>query len=269
MSFGDLITLPYQYEFRNYLAGSGTEVIIETVDGLLDLPDVEHTIFDREDAHGAFMGVSRLKRRVLDVDFFILGSALDIEDKIDKFSRAFNFTAESHPFVFSRRSMPDRFINCRVDKRQIPSEYSTANGLVEGSLQLVAPDPRIYSVMEREVTFTIPAGVSSGQAVVQNHGNFESAPTVTIQGEADSPRISNSADPDRQTAFNLDTAAGSTMEINSKTRTIMHNGGEITHLLVTGSDFIKIKPGDNTITVNRTGTVGTATVTVRFRDVWV
>lgn len=269
MSAGDLITKAYHYEFRELLMGSGTPFIVEKVEGLFDLPALEHNDFVRNDSHGSFLGRSIMRPREIDMEFYITGTRRDgVEARRRQVIRTFIPTDEDHKFVFSRPGESVKFVWARVDRRSIPSTYELASGVGEGAVVLLAADPRIYSLDLKSRQFTVADGASSGQAIVINEGDYYTPPVIRLQGQMTNPVITNSVDA-RVISWVDSSGPGDTYEVNTKTRRITKNGVDISNTITEDGDYFKLQPDSNTIVVNRTGTVGTVTVTVEHRDAWV
>lgn len=284
---GALVTQDYQYEFRNLLFGSGTDIMTESVDGILGLPSTIMENFDRQAEHGAFPGPLRMGTRVMPFNVHVLnGRRADIESVLDHVKKAFRPPALRHttveePLVFKRPGQVKQRMLVRCEKRDFASKAAVASGHAAGSVQLVATDPIIYSNDARSRALTLAAGVSAAASVrCYNAGDHEDGvdPTIEISGPARNPRVQRLGDGDPIFAIDTDIAVNERLVVDMKTwaaYVINHTTGaylrDVFGSIRTDSKWFTLLPGDNTIVFSRANTALTGsptTLTVRWRDGW-
>jgi hypothetical protein len=279
MAAGDLITGATQYEFDAVLMGSGTNYIMESMEGLDDMPELRADDSDRMDDHGSIAGLDLLPARTITATLDVYDSAghAAIMARYRTLARAMAPSRIELPLVFQRPGEVKKQVFVRPRRRSLPSTYDVAHGLAKGSLAWYAPDPRIYSLIEHSQVITIAAGATSASASISNVGDFRSAPRFTIAGTGTNPRIAVSAQtPNRDgthyngrtTAIDYAMGAGDTFAVSSRLKTITLNGAQAYSKKRTDSQWFELMPGTQTITVSRTGTTGTQTYTVYWYDAW-
>lgn len=268
MVAGDLLTRPYQYEFRTLLFGSGTDFITEKVSGLHGMPGVTDSDINRSADHGAFPGVLLMNKRTLAFDMKIVGEAGEaIERKLAIARETFQVPRVRYgrvmdPFVFWRPGEPKKVLYVRCTKRDFPSDYETARGLSSGSVELVAPDPVIQSVVVHHEEATIGAAVLNANLVCTMNGDFRDGarPIVTITGPWNNPRILNTEDDSRTLRLDLSLAAVDALRLTYATRKIEVrrglNGAWVDGYIYRRSDnqWWTLLPGVNHITATRAST---------------
>ncbi len=151
MAAGDLVTANEHYEFNGLLFGSNTSFITTKVDGLIGMPSTDSNDIDKLLEHGSIPGLLRIQKRTVAIDLSILGIPFgSIETNLTLAASAFQTPALRNsrvlaPFVFKRPGQVKKQIFARCDRRDFSSTYEVAHGHAVGSVQLVAPDPVIYS----------------------------------------------------------------------------------------------------------------------------
>jgi phage-related protein len=273
IAVGDLVVANYQYVYQGVLLGSGTNYRTEKVEGLLSMPDLEVFDSDRNDDHGAYVGRSLLRPRIVQMDVAVLMETLatmtDMETALRTLSTALNplpgrTTAQ---LVFQRPGTGKRYVNARCTRRSFPSTYEVPHGLARGAIEFKCADPRIYSLTETSVAIVL-TGVSSNSGTVTNGGDFPHRPVLEILGPAVNPRISNAQDGNKSIKVDITLSAAETLIIDTFNRTVTLAGANRYDVVRNDNQWWELKPGANTITMNRTGTTGNATLTVKERDTW-
>lgn len=278
---GDLVVLPYQYEFRGWLGGSGTAFVVEKVEGLLSSPPVDDFDLPLME-HGSTPGVIRQQKRTIAFDLKVVGSrGFDIESKLAEVRRVFQLprfrnTRKMYQLVFSRPGQPKRFVWCRCTNRDFTSEYATARGLAGGSVEVQAPDPTIYTVEEFSQDVVIASGnVSQDETLVMGGDYAEGVrPILHFYGPMRNPLVMNSADDGRTVRLALDIPAGDELVIDRQHRCWAKSASE--EDWTQRPDFVRndnqwwnLLPGDNLITIDRSGTGlidDDGTLTISWRD---
>lgn len=275
---GDLINSDYQYEFRGLLFGAGTDYITTAVNGLLSAPDAVNRDTDSMNGHGAVPGILTGNKRTVEFDLSIIGgSGLDIEQKLNAAQEAFQlprrrYSREMEPLIFRRPGQPAKVIYVRCERREFESNYNVAHGLAEGSVQLVAPDPIIYSLEEHTAVIELAPGDTNGQIEVYQFGNLvDGAPcTLEIQGPATNPIVGNVTDDNRQVKTTVVLTAANTLVVDQKTLDSTLDGADAFGSVRNDSQYWQLLPKKNVITFSRAGgnTAATARLTIRWRDAW-
>lgn len=277
MAAGDLITADYQYEFRNLLFGAQTDLITERVTGLLAM-GARDTDQDRQNDHGSFPGMMVMGKRIIQFDMKVTGSpGTDIEGRLALVRSVFQVPRKRYarvlePFVFQRPGLGKRVLYVRCTKRDFVSEYSTARGVASGSVELVAPDPLIYSLAVHQEALTIASGATTTSEVLVNTGDFVDGflPKFTITGPATNPRVGNAQDDNRQVRTSMVLGATDTLVIDTKTKVVTVNGVRQFGVIRNDNQWWALLPGNNTVSYSRdAGNTGaSSTCTVTWQDVW-
>lgn len=275
---GDLIYADYQYEFRALLFGSGTDYLTEKVTGLLSSAPARNFDTDKQADHGAKPGLVLYGKRVIDFDVHILGTAGDdIETKLQAAQKAFQLprrrTARTpSEFVYKRPGQPKKLIYARCERRDFTSDYSTAHGHASGSVELVAPDPLIYSLVLNELTLALPAGTATDQIEIYMSGDCEdgAAPEIEITGPATNPTVTNATDDNRALKVTGAITGVQTFIFNEKKMTATLDGADAGSMIANDSQFFTLLPGWNTIVYARSAAnMGAQSVMkIRWRDTW-
>ena len=277
MAAGDLITADYQYEFRNFLFGSGTAYIVTEVDGILGTSDTDTSDVELETDHGSLPGLVVLRKRIITIEMSLDAAAgSDIETRLNTLAATFQTPRKRNSRVLDqfvwRRNGVKKFVWARCTKRDIKSDYDTARGKPDPRIQLEAPDPIIYGITLKTQNIVVASGATSNSGAVTNSGDFLDGyfPKITINGPATNPRIANAADGNRQLKITNVLTAGQSIVVDFATKSVKKNGVEDMSLLANDSQWFAIVPGSNTLTVNRdAGNTGaSSTVTVEWRDTY-
>jgi len=116
-------------------------------------------------------------------------------------------------------------------------------------------------------TFDISATVG-GTVVVNNAGDTESFPTITLRGALESPTITNQTTGKSLTLSGLGLLTGETVVIDMKARTIKKGDGNAISFKTATSQFWGLQPGNNTIVFTDTDFSETASATISHRSAW-
>lgn len=271
MAAGDLIVQNYQVEFNNWLGGAATEYIIERVEGFFGMGDIEPNDNAAGKTRGEYLGPGTEAGKTITFDVIATADYQeDMEAKMDFLGSVFAFTNGTIPLITMRPGKVKRFISAQARRNSFDSDYSMAHGTARGSVEFRCPDPRWYSLAEAQTTMVIPAGQASTAAVIYSDGLSES-PSVRLEldGPCTNPRISNGNDSNRQMKFDLVMGAGDTLVVDVKQRTVLLNGVDVYKAVVRrDNQWWVLRPGNNPITYNRTGTTGSSVLDVFTRDAW-
>lgn len=123
---------------------------------------------------------------------------------------------------------------------------------LEFEVQLLAPDWRKYGT----------APLSDSVSPVSNGGTVRSTPVVVVTGASTNPRVTNASDDGKFVEVTTTLAGGQTLTVDCSTGTATHSvDGNVDHLIVPGSRFFDLVPGNNTITLT-----GGGSFVVNYRD---
>lgn len=272
MADGDKVVIDGQYEFRGFLFGANTGIIVETMEGLLSSPVVEPT--DQPKAgDGMTMGRDRIAGKSWTGTLRPTGSAgAGIEAVLMAMEDAFQTTDTEYPFTFKRPGRVKRRIYCRCRRRDIPTSYDLAHGLGLATVEFFATDPRIYSHAEQMDDMVIATGQTQNSFDVYMNGNFERGtwPIIEIDGPANDLVIANSRDGNKQVQLDYNLVAGQTMTIDMGAKEVSVGGVSIYNsgIILPGTEWFRLLRGVNPITVIRQNSGADSNVRVRWRDAY-
>lgn len=168
---------------------------------------------------------------------------------------------------------------------KVKEQYPTLCDVIF-SANLVAPDPRKYSVGQHMVPgylaasmgggsmvvpFTVPfslaSGVPPGTIAVTNAGTFETRPVVTVNGPVAAPTITNETYGMTVSFSQVTLNAGDTLTVDFDARTGAYNGSYRTADL--SSAWWVMQPGVNTIGVGGSSIGSGASFSVNWSDAYI
>jgi hypothetical protein len=271
----------YGYEFNGLNFGAGTAIVVEKMEGLLGSSSVRGNDIELTNDHGAAPGTTLLNKRTIAFDLHALGTAGEVEDMLVEFGRVFQLPPRRSPrllipLCFWRPGQPKKCVFARTNKRDFDSVYNVAHGKASGSVELVAPDPLIYSLDLHQTIYTLGAGVTTGTFPnIQNDGNHVDGTGALFQvlGPAVDPIFTNVDDDGRAMRFDVNIPAGGGIRFDLAAKSAeVFNGSEWVPdygIVRNDSEWFKIMPGDNEIVYTRSGTAATGSqVNVWHRDAW-
>ena len=272
---GELITEPYQIEWRGHLwGGTTTDTALTDLAGWLDKPGLRGSNADRPGRHGAYPGLKRAETRTVEAELTVMVDDPDmsilrfIEDAC-----AYTEDPVEEDLVIWAGTTEPQLVRARLEKVAIPTDHDWSVGHHRVRMQWVATDPRRYSWWSETspvlgmpggatsgvvfpITFpiTFGTGISSGSLTVWNGGNATTWPTFTLTGTLVSPEIVR-VDTGQRLRFNsgFTLADGQTMTIDTDARTVVVDGvsrrSELTY-----ADWFGIPPKqDVVIALNSAG----------------
>lgn len=251
-----------------------------TTDGW-DSPDVRTTVTAREADHGSWMAPVYLAERVITLAGKIMAPDMpSVDTAIAQLKAAAGLT-DTVLTVFE--STPRQATVRRSGK---PLMQRLNDVVVDWSVQVTAPDPRLYATTESAATLGLPsvsggltlpvtfpiefdATVIPGDAAVVNEGSLDARPTIRIDGPVSQPLVVVTG-PDG-TAVSLlyggDIAAGDWLELDTDAHTAYYNGAASRRALVSG-DWPTLPPGQSTVSFRAGAYSPTATCTITYRSAW-
>lgn len=245
--------------------------------------------------HGGIPGSSFESPRTVDLDMMVEAStASELVTRLDALFAAFqpSITAEL-PLVFGLPGQSNRRIVCRPragDSELDPSDWASKSE--EVALRLEASDPAIYADSESTLELTpyassgglsypvtypkvYPGGGSGGGSVAANAGDWETWPTITIDGPSTGTMNLVSVE-NVTTGLTLALtanggvamSAGQQLIIEMHPRSIAFSTGASRYGKHSG-DFWPLQPGNNELRFRATGTTTAAKATVAWRSAWI
>lgn len=276
MAAGDLVVQENQIELwrsdtDRLLLGPTTSYHILTFQGV-DVPGIRSSDSASPFSHGSFGGRELLSVRAIEASLLLQATTQaalrTLETDLGKAFRPLG-ESEADPIVTFR--LPgDTRKRVTGRPRRAAWAYRAGEGIniTRAEIAVVCLDPRIYDHMEETTTITIASGSSSQSGTPNNGGNFPAPPILSIVGPALNPRIANAQDGNRSIKVDYNVLATDTLDIDVLKRTVKLNGTDRFDLVRTDNQWWEIQPGANTITFSRTGTTGSAVLTLKHRDTW-
>lgn len=261
---------------------------VEQDDGVLYLlektsgwgsPAVDRTVEQKEWGHGAWAGVGYLAARPLVLEGTVIAPEAQLRAAIDRLIDA----ASLEDTRFQVDEDVSRYCTVRRNDEVLVDHLNKQ--AARWSVQMLAPDPRKYSVAESSAVLGLPtvtgglvlpatapltigATVVTGRAQLLNAGNIDAGLTVRIDGPVSQPRFSLTTEASSQTLrFNLDLATGQWLEIDTARRTAYLNGTSSRRGLATG-DWPLLPPGASELNFAAALYDPDALLTVTYRSAW-
>lgn len=278
MAEGDLIVRDGQYEFNGVLlndkATENDTIRVVGTSGLFDLPDMKVTDSELQDDHGGQVGRDLLTMRRIIMDLAIVATTkANLYTKVREVAAAFQPQSVLLSLIFQRAGIGKMWIPVRP--RRLSGFDTSArmdHGYAEGSVMLLAPDPRKLNHAQSSQAIVIAASGTNNSGTVNMNGNFKGGakPILEIAGPTTNPRITNAADGGRAIRIDMVIPSGQTLIVNAHDRTVTMGGVDYSASVRTDNQWWNLMPGGNLITFTRTNTpVNTSTLTVKWWDSFV
>lgn len=270
MAAGDLIWRAGQAELRGLLLGPGTPYVTDGWSGL-GLPPVRAGDEEREGADGSTGGFDTYSHRSIAATVAIM--AADRDELIvarDALAAAMARTRSPRatvPFAV-RLGAGVRVLQVRPRRLELPWEgWTPTDGLtVGGAFEVVALDPFAYALTPTVATAVIADDASSATVEAANLGTARSLPTVTFDGPATDPQLTNL---DTGDAIRTDVTLGPSdqLTVDVAAGTMDLNGQPV---WVGAADYLPatIEPGVQQLSYSRTGGGISSTATIAWSDAW-
>jgi len=284
LAVGDLITgvsasFGAQYEWAGVLFGTGTKWLVESMDGLDSQPDMVTDDAQRNDDHGGIVGIDLLSPRTITMGADYLGdNHADVMAAYRTLARVMRPLNALYPFAFQRPNEVKKQCFVRPRQRSLPSDSDVAMGLSRGTLAWLAPDPRIYSLIEHHAQIVLGVGVATASTVINNAGDFHGWPRFVVSGQGTNPRIEvTTQTPDlldgtnwnnQTTAIDVPLGVGDVLAVDARFKTVTLNGVLAYTLKRDDSQWWQVMPGNNTVVFSRTNTVSVQTLDIYWYDYW-
>lgn len=279
----------YEGSYNGLNFGGSNRVGVRQVQGWEDLPDIRNgdTAYPR--SAGSLAGLDLPGERTISLDLDVMAPAgLTISQQLDVIKAAFMTSQDVLlPLTLQLPGQVARLSNCRVRKRSTPINVSYELGLAQLAVQLVAPDPRIYSAAVHSLTTTLPTpasgmtfpatfsltfgGTVGGGGVLScaNAGNYPTQGIATITGPCISPRVQNS-NTNEVVALNLTLGASDVVVIDFAAHTVILNGNGYRYSAVTQGDWFSLAANMTTTVAFYSSDPSPTGATMEFKwsDAW-
>lgn len=259
--------------------------IIQGIEGLFGGVSPKYIAHELPHKHGTLAYPSYLQERTITLTGFILGvSEGDTNTKVAYLARACTILAATVPFKFTVPGMPP--LVCWVKTKDAPEIKVLHAGIASFNIQLVAPDPFIYSQeLHREVAYwaggstgggvtiptAVPLSIAGAQPIfeqVTNAGTIDAMPIIDIYGYVVDPTIINSTT-GKSFRINETLVKGNYMRINTAFRLVRFNGTANRYWTLKGT-FFSLQPGDNLIKFKAwTASGAESRMEVTWRDTYI
>ena len=290
MANGDLVTGPYEFEFRDTKLGGRTE--FAWIDSnLANLPDVTTSDLDLIRRHGELGGSDFHSGRTIDLSFEL---SADIgRDGFIEVVRRFRETFVSgtstsrlymsNPAVAAGEKV---FIEAVPRAIDLPTDLQFYEGLKVATVRLRAHDPRFYAVDEGRATgIETPTSIgnrpwvtewprewgttfTSGSFLAVNRGNIDAPMSFRIDGPCIDPVILN-VDTGEYLRMSASIVAGQTIEFDmtGTAPVALIAGANGYHRVSSLSTWLTLAPGSNVFKFSSLD--GNGTLSAEWRSTWV
>lgn len=236
----------------------GCEWHVANLVGWDDTPDTVSTTTQRVGDHGATIGPQVYGPRKLTLDGWIVGRSLaDRAEALRRLHRSAPVDALTVLAVTDPTDPPTRFVQARVDGTIKAARLGENCHAIQ--IPLIAPDPRKYGLnpdaynialpsyaggvdLPNDLPFALPVRTSGGSAIVTNIGDMDGPWIARITGPAPAPTLT-AVDLGRYMTVDIDLGAGETLDLDSRTKTVVLNGtASRAGLIVRGSTWFELPP---------------------------
>jgi hypothetical protein len=257
MAVGDLITVPYQFEYNNLLIGHGTSYDVLEVNGLLGYD----TRTDTANAFGRHGG-SGGRHYAQFKNWNIKGTFLATTDADFQLKRQ-NLLAAYAPIVDPNSAINLAFMipgagtlicvtKCRCVGVNLPMQRDFALKHADYNIRMESIDPVIYNRVLNSQTFTMP----SDTRTINNIGNAPANWIGTLTGACTNPIITNNETGQVISFFNMTLSASDVLIFDSSDSTVKLNGTPSSGSLTTGFSWWYYNPGGTSTSFTASGVSG-------------
>lgn len=285
MAVGDTVTQDWDIEFGGLAIGDTTAYAVALIEGLADAPAVRSGDQTQMRTIGLSPG-----------DDFAAGRTITVSLEIDHVNNSGAFTALANalrpgpaeqPLVMQIPEVAGGAkirVGARFRRRSAPINLEWLYDLPVVVVEFDCTDPRIYADtptilsgltlaaatggLTWPLTWPLDWGTfSSGAFTATNSGGEPTGLTFTFSGPLTTPRVENITQ-SRTIEFDLALAAGDTLVVDTRARTVLLNGtaSRSGSLTATSSWFLL---GSGTETLRFAAAAGTGTLTAEWRSAWI
>ena len=276
----------YSFAFNGFVfGGAGNGVQILSIEGLEDLPKLRVQDDNRGYADGMFTGRDFYSNRTLTFTVQILASETNsMVQNLEYLQTALQPQQTGTGILqFQLPNADLQRVNARVRRRSIKIDPDFTYGKAVGMYEFFCPDPLIYDDTLQTVdisqsssavgrtynrTYNMSFGGGSASNLVINSGWATTYPTITINGPVINPQISN-ATTGNFLLINYSLQTSDIMVIDTNLRTVTLNGVNRRSLLDNTSSWFAASPGTTILNFRGTGTSGSTTCVVSWRNAYI
>jgi hypothetical protein len=266
MALGDLVTLPYQYEFNNFAFGSGTDYDIYKINGLLGY-SMRSDSNDRFGRHGG--SGARMYANMKNTSFEMRIRATSSTDYVTKRN---SIATAMQPIVDPKDAL---YLVYRLDSnlttkiitkcrpRVVDLDLDRAAALMYPNVKLGFEhlDPIQYGLTLNSQTFAMPSATNT----INNSGNSITNWLLSMVGPATNPIITNNTTGQVISFTGLILNGTQVLTLDSSESTAKVNGESVDIYLTSGFSWWGLPVGGTSITVSAT-TATTASCTLTWRN---
>jgi hypothetical protein len=241
----------YQFAFNGFLFGAGTPYVVETVDGLADLPAIRVQDDNRGYIDGSWSGRDFLDSRTVTFDLIITGDGSHNAQYYYKQLQS-NLTYQQYGnypstitssayqlglfqfYLTSATGLQRMYGRVRAIKTPVDPEFSY--GYITTQVEFYFPDPRYY-----DNTSTVSSGTSVG---ITNNGWATSCPTIYI---ATPPSATFNITDGTNVMYFSNVNTSQTITIDLLARTIYQNSTYARQILAPSSQWLSVS-GNSSVT---------------------
>jgi hypothetical protein len=266
MALGDLVTLPYQFEYNNFAFGAGTDYDIYKIGGLLgfSMRSDSNDRFGRHGGSGARMYAS-MKNTSFEMRIRATSSA-------DYFTKRNNIATAMQPIVDPKDAL---YLVYRLDSnlttkiitrcrpRVFDPDLDRDAALMYPNLKLGFEhlDPIQYGLTLNLQTFTMPSATHN----IVNGGNSLTNWVLSLVGPATNPVITNNTTGQTITFDGLILNGTQVLTLDSSDSTAKVNGESVDIYITSGFSWWGLPVGTTSISVSAS-TATTASCTLAWRN---
>lgn len=283
------LTQLYEFSFAGLnFGGGGSPYQILSVDGLEGLPAIRNQDDNRGYADGMFSGNDFLSGRTISIILNIFGSgATSAQENFNTFQR----------YILPQRSgttnlyfkLPDspvseQFVKARVRGLQSTIDPNYTYGYIVAQVTFFCPDPNIYNsntqtavfiysvdqgrAYDRTYDLDYGGGTSYKTTTVNNIGWATTYPLIDLKGPIINPELGNLTE-NKQLNFTTTLISTDHLIVDLYNKLVTLNGQPARNLLTSG-EWFDAQPGNNTFTVDGTGTAANDTsVTITWNSAYI
>ena len=282
----------YQCSFNGVTMGDQTNIDIVSLTGFDALPTINQSDIDRLRDWGQYQGsyFSTGRELVLSVEISdTTGSDTSFRTTIDAFTAAMQTQPDTElPFAVRLPGWAQaaRQSNVRVSDRQLVVDYPYTRHFATASVTFWATDPKLYDSTTQTTIVPLPLynagagwpivwptawGATSnvGTASINNAGNIETRPLLSLSGPVTNPTFTNVTTGQYLTFSGLVMGAGDVLVVDMKAHTAILNGTTNERgLLTAGSVWWTLAPGFTTVQYTANSTLTGSQLTINYQSAW-
>lgn len=239
----------------------------------LSIPTIRTSSGDYAGTDGGYIDGQYYSSRTITIDGFIIGSSsIDLSQKRQALINALPIR-QLLPVRISNDDGNTYYLEAYVTNFKMDFD---AGVLGEFEITLTAPDPYIYldNYIETEIFKIVGGGyvvpmifpyiyeAGTNPVIINNTSNIYVYPIIELNGKFTNPKISNVVTGD-YIKLTTSTSSGDLIEIDTKNRTVVLNGGSI--LPSKSGSWINIAPGGNTFRLDSDSNDDNGTCFMKYR----